>query len=247
MPSISSQIAEIHAEYKALNLELSVPAKLTRDDFEAVLLARQNPVDDIYRARLPISVAHFKDEKQKELMGFEDAFRSGMLEICRNAERGYEDAYVRDADKINQVFFKANTVLCFFSEMHLRTQTSAYVGDIHTDWGEPHYALYLTRVGALPVLYISGKKDVEASDEVRALIKEGSRGSSPEYEPAREKLREMKILEALPLGDVGLFLTRPQYYYDLPDLGTKHCSSPVPPGEEIFSAQFRAFGNMKPR
>jgi len=242
---MTDAIATLRAEWNTLKLELSVPANLRRDDFEAVLLARKNPVDDVYRARLPMSVACLKDEVQKEMMGFEDSFKSTTSDDCRKVERKYQEAYIRDIDKINLVLFRANALSYFFPEMRLRTQTSAYVGNIHTDWGEPHYALYLARVSALPVLCISGKKDMEASDEVRALIKEGSYGAGPEREPARKKLREMKILEPLPLGDIGLLLTRP--HYDPPDLGTKHCSSPVAPGKEIFSGMFRAFGKMSPQ
>ena len=243
-------IRSLREQWDALQLDLLVPAKLTDRDFAAILAARENSADPIFRRRLPMIVARFKRAAREEIMRRAREERKlytsypnpDVGEYSREAEK-LAQRYQADIRKINRVLFNApvtNEV-----EMEFGLYREKRFEELHADeydCREKHEAklIYSGRIEALEMWAVKGWKQVAASKKIKRLFDE-ARFTGSIF--ARRELRDLKILAPVPANAVTLMLGVPKETImrgrsirpGETDRGTLHCSGPVHPGG-VYSA-----------
>jgi len=231
MNDVKNDIATLRNQWDALlKLDVLAPAKLTDEDLEIVLAARNEAPNREVGARMPMIVAQFKKAAQKEIMK-----RARKKTPYAQSDK-FGRRYAADIEKINKVLFGED--IWFMKGIRSGLSAEAYIGrfaepitgELHSDGGRGF--CYAARLGDLPIWYIRGQDSLNASKKTRGLMRHAQ---YPSGELAREELRERKILLPLPFGDVALMLN-----YENPYItgGTLHCSSPVPKRGAV-SAFFR--------
>jgi len=233
------------------------PADLRDDDFEAIAAGRRDPENREFLEQLPLTVARFKRDIQKDMMIYAKnpharERRASQDVVDTNldiTEDRYRRLYQKDIGRIHRVLFGDElTDRLLLAELRIRQE--ARTRHLHQDQdGIGYNAVYIARVGAAEILCVSGKDQMVAAAATKKLIAEAM-SDNPDFrecadwmerrvtaEKARQELCARRILKPLPLGDVVLLRSGREQ-----NVGTLHCSSPLPP--DTFSAFFRAVGNI---
>jgi hypothetical protein len=255
---MNDTITTLREQWEALRLELLVPARLTDEDFAAILKAREDSSRRVFVERLPIVVAQFKEAAQEEIMRYAKKQKNVVYHKTSGLFRTLEpdtfalDVAVRygaDIDKINMALFGLGVDPDWKARVEIGLYKKEKAPPIHSDaylirLPTKMCMVYASRLGDLPAWVIKGRDDLNASREVRQLIKKAEKGFWGRA--ARTELRERGVLVPTNLGDVILMRAGPiaslMEIRKIMEEGvsTRHCSSPVPKGGS-YSAFLRQF------
>ena len=229
---MSIRISNLKKRWEALELELFVPARLSRRQMEAIEHVRRTPhthsaLTQLSRA-LPVALATMPAEQTTRLLGLADQDDKVGRVQC------YEKHMMKDRSLLNDDLKKLHHALFQITPRHTglefevgeyRHQRAARLhADTETTQPISRNVGYVMRFGALPLEAITGERLHKATaDEMRIIHKarEYLPNNSANFDALTE-LREQKILKPLPLATLYMFLSGTQY-------GTLHCSSPVRP------------------
>jgi hypothetical protein len=234
-------ISALRSEWKALQSELLKgdgwldPVPLMDDQFDAILRGRTNPLDKVYRAHLPLTVAKFRKEAAKEIcrhmpnQGRNWRNYENNRSISDNFAGNLANGFVLHLQCINQVLFQTKISDAYYVAGLFRAAIDPAWHEDSGECGEKPYPFYVTRLHALPAEFIPDSKRIEW-----AALCNRIRNDDDFYEALRTK----DIPQRTSLGDVILFAGRGNTPWGT---ATLHRSSPISEkGEQ--SVLFRAIG-----
>jgi len=227
-------------------MKMLVLAALKDDELEAIGRGCVDPMDRVFREALSITVAQVRDDIQTDIMKHADnpyAYferKSDRLAITSldEAEDKYKEMFRQDMERVHAALFNIGFV--YAAEAEMRIMKKSKVPVLHQDSAGDDYpgvfaASYFCRMGALAARCMSGKDQLNASDQVQQWIDVAMDPLAPAKvrAEAMERLCENKILVSSELGEVKLLLAR--NHDEMGNVGTLHVSPPMPP-DEPFSA-----------
>jgi hypothetical protein len=241
---MSTDTAALRMQWKALELEILVPAVLTHEQWGVIAQIRERSHGCLsaFRKALPFTVARFKDEAQREILAWAQTQTQTMggYRFDPFVAKKYE-LFERDLQKIHHILFNVSLHVPpsrkELLDCYIGPFKKQLAGGLHVDnvlfimpLG-PTSAQYASRVGALPIEVIAGKWMVGPLWIMIAAL-----GDLPVLgDILRMGLRKINVLTESPLGEVALLADGWK--------GIFHSSSYVPKSG-AYSAFFRKYGSL---
>jgi hypothetical protein len=214
----------IKTDWQQIGAQLCIldPVVLSDKDFRLIAQWRKNSGDIEARRQLPLVVAHFRQVAQEEIMNW------ARMHVAERRDTPHNDLpvllnYCADMNLLDEVLFGSGKKKNFVSEIGVATQDPWE--RVHIDNEIWYQRVYLSRLQALPTLYIRGEK-LSKLPKVKRHIVDWLIDRSVKGHPMAEKLlAKMGLLEA---GLLNAVTVHAPFCHAGHDEATLHCASNLP-------------------